>query len=68
MKLLDRKTQFEALLQPCTWSWSSSIETRRNIVAERRKAVRIAYPFFTDEEKKLADKWLESETHQDLWD
>jgi hypothetical protein len=65
---MTRKTQLEALLQPCTWELSSSVETRRNIVIERHKAIRIAYPFFTDEEKKLADEWFESEAHQGLWD
>lgn len=65
---MDRKEALKELLQPITWNWSSSIAFRQILVTKKRLAVKNAYPFLTDDEKKLADKWLEEEKHDGLWD
>jgi hypothetical protein len=63
----SRKAALEDLLKPVTWSASTSIEYRRHHVHCRHSAVRNAYPFLTKAEKKLADKWIKQEGHNDLW-
>lgn len=65
---MNRDEILKNMLAPITWNMSSSIEARKNLVINRRKVVRDAYPFMNENEKKLADKWFEEESHSGLWD
>lgn len=65
---ISRDEAFDKLLIPITWVLSSRIIDRKDLVNSRHKEVRLVYPFLTDEEKKRADEWFESESHSALWD
>lgn len=65
------KTRLNALkeiLQPITWSLSSSIPFRQNLVCSRVAQVNLVYPFLTNEEKILADEWFKNEDYSNLWE
>jgi hypothetical protein len=64
----SREVALAELLLPIRWSMSSPVHARQNLVMQRHKAVAIAYPFFDDKERELADAWISSECHRGLWD
>ena len=63
-----RLNALKELLEPITWSLSSSIPSRQNIVYSRVSQVNLVYPFLTNEEKVLADEWFKNEEHSGLWE
>lgn len=65
---LTRKQSLDKLLQPITWSWSSSIAFRQNLVSQRRHDVAVVMPFLTPSERKRAEQWMKDEAHDGLWD
>jgi hypothetical protein len=64
----NRELSLKVLLIPITWDWRTSVRQRQNIVIEARALVRNVYPFLNDDERKLADRWLETEKHIYLWE
>ena len=67
-KELTAEQMLSFLLAPIKYSYSSSIESRKQLVRDRHAAVKHAYPFMTDEQRGLADKWMIEESHSGLWD
>jgi hypothetical protein len=65
---MNRPQALNDLLSPITWHPSTSIAYRKNYVLERRHSVNVVRPFLTRSEKKRADKWLEDEKHEGLWE
>ncbi len=65
---MTREEKVKELLAPITWELDLPLKYRQARVRSRREEVKFVYPLLTDEEKKIADKWLEDETHEDLWD
>jgi hypothetical protein len=64
----ERGVSFRELMLPITWDCSSSIGSRKALVYSRYDKVKMAYPFFSDLEKRIADEWIENEHHYGLWD
>lgn len=58
----------KVLLVPIKWNWSSSVSSRRNLVAEKRHEVCLIKPFTNGVARSLVDQWLEEEKHSGLWD
>jgi hypothetical protein len=62
------KEMLDKLLEPITWSWSSSIRARQNLVESRREKVTLVLPFLSEEDTSKANKWLSDNKHSGLWD
>ena len=65
---MTRQQALKKLLEPITWSWSSSVTSRQCLVELRFNEVSVAYPFLTQQEKKQADKWKRQNKNSELWD
>ena len=66
--VLSREQALALMLQPITWSPSSSIQGRQNQVIKTREEVFLVFPFLTADEQLKALYWLNRERHEDLWD
>lgn len=64
----ERTIALKKLLRPITWSWSSSVESRRSLVNSRHCEVSLVYPFLTESERKVCREWRKKEAHSGLWD
>jgi len=65
---LSRDEAFSKFLKPIKWGWDWPIRARWKQVTKRRKQVKRLMPFLTEEEKAMANDWLEREQHSELWD
>jgi hypothetical protein len=66
--MISRTKALKELLAPITWGASSSLGARQRWVRERRNEVTVVLPFLTAKERALAEKWLEKEKHEGLWE
>lgn len=63
----DRYIQFCILIEKIEWSMDSSVSYRQNLVTKRREAVILVLPFMDDKEAELANLFLATENHPELW-
>ena len=63
-----RAVSLRDLMRPIKWRMTSTITSRRILVAGRHRDLLVVYPFLTEEEQARADIWFEKEAHRGLWE